>query len=385
MGAWWEPLAGALIIVLVLADVFLTVLYARMGAGLLASRLAAVIWSGCRRLATNSRRPGAFLSFCGPAILLCVLALWAAGLTLGTALVIHPALGHAVRSENGPTPTDFVSALYVGANSVSIVGSGGMQPHTTPFRLFFILDSLLGTSVITLALSYLMQIYTALQRRNALGLRLHLASGGTGDAADLLARLGPQGRFEGGYTNISQLATDVAAIKEAHHFYPVLFYFRFEEPYYSVSFIATISLDLVSLLRSGLDDDRLGWLKSSGPVEELWRGAMLLVTSLERNFGSGGVAEPTAPEPQAAAWQRRFQAGLRRLKDAGIATTPDEPSGARQYQALRARWNQHIAGLAPRALYSADEIDPAGGHGAGTAPDAPELVAGETCSTGGRS
>jgi hypothetical protein len=375
MGRWLEQLVGATIIALVLADVFLTVLYARMGAGLLASRLTAVIWAGCRRLATNSRRPGAFLSFCGPAILLGVLALWAAGLTLGTALVIHPALGHAVRSESGPTPTDFVSALYVGANSVSIVGSGGMQPHTTPFRLFFILDSLVGTSVITLTLSYLMQIYAALQRRNSLGLRLHLASGGTGDAAELLARLGPQGRFEGGYTNISQLANDVTAIKEAHHFYPVLFYFRFEEPHYSVSFITTISLDLVSLLRSGLDDDRSGWLKSSGPVEELWRGALLLVTSLERNFGSGDVAEPTAPEPQAAAaCQRRFQAGLRRLKDAGIATAPDEPSGARQYQELRARWNQHIAVLAPRALYSREEIDPAGSHGAGTAPEAARLV-----------
>lgn len=118
-----------------LADVFLTVLYARMGAGLLASRVAAVIWSGCRRVARTRRRPGAFLSFCGLAILVCVLLLWAAGLTLGTALVVHPALGHAVRSESGPTPTDFMTALYVGANSVCIVGSGGMRPHTTPFRL----------------------------------------------------------------------------------------------------------------------------------------------------------------------------------------------------------------------------------------------------------
>src|SRR2546421_200007 len=84
----------------------------------------------------------------------------------------------------------FLSPLYVGANSVSIVGSGGVQPHTTALRLFFILDSLVGTTVISLTLTYLMQIYTALQRRNALGLRLRLTSGGTGDAAELLARLG---------------------------------------------------------------------------------------------------------------------------------------------------------------------------------------------------
>jgi hypothetical protein len=370
MTGWLEPLAGAVLMALVLVDVFLTVLYARMGAGILGTQVAHLTWAVFRGAAKHLRRPGRILSFCGPVILVLLIAVWAVGLTLGAALVIHPALGQALRAESGPTSTDFMTAVYVGANSLSIVGSGGMQPHSSGLRLFFVMDSLIGTSVISLTLTYLMQIYTALQRRNALGLRLHLLSGGTGDAADLLVRLGTDGKFTSGYTNISQLADEVAGMKEAHHFYPVLFYFRFHEAHYSVSFIAMMSLDLVTLMRSALDDEQLGWLKSSGPVEELWGGAMLLVTSLEQTFVTGeGRSEP-APAPQAAAaWQRRFQEGLRKLKGAGIATTRDEARGARQYQSQRACWNPHIAALAPRALYTREEIDPAGTHGAGTAAE----------------
>jgi hypothetical protein len=42
--------------------------------------------------------------------------------------------------------------------------------------------------------------------------------------------------------------------KETHHFYPVLFYFRFREPYYSVSRFALVSPDTVTLIKSALDD-----------------------------------------------------------------------------------------------------------------------------------
>jgi hypothetical protein len=149
------------------------------------------------------------------------------GLTLGTALVIHPVLGTAVRANSGPTPTDFLTAMYVGGSSVSIVGGGNFSPQTGAFKLFFLFNSLLGLSVLSLTLTYLMQIYSALQRRNALGLRVYLFSAQREDAAELIARLGPQGQFQSGYSNLSELSGAVAEMEETHHFYPVLFYFRF--------------------------------------------------------------------------------------------------------------------------------------------------------------
>jgi hypothetical protein len=55
----------------------------------------------------------------------------------------------------------------------------------------------------------------------------------------------------------------MSQIKEAHHFYPVLFYFRFGEPYYSVSRSTLVTLDTVTLIKSALDDGRTAWLKES--------------------------------------------------------------------------------------------------------------------------
>jgi hypothetical protein len=47
---WVEPLAGVSLMTLVLADVFLTILYARAGTGIISDRLARLIWLTLRAL-----------------------------------------------------------------------------------------------------------------------------------------------------------------------------------------------------------------------------------------------------------------------------------------------------------------------------------------------
>jgi len=101
--------------------------------------------------------------------------------------------------------------------------------------------------VLSLTLTYLMQVYSALQQRNTLGLKINLMTAESGDAADLIAGLGPDGQFSAGYANLATLADDMTRVKESHHFYPVLFYFRFHEPEYSVSRMALAALDMVTL------------------------------------------------------------------------------------------------------------------------------------------
>src|SRR5947209_11437266 len=152
---------------------------------------------------------------------------------------------------DGSTPTDFFPAMYSAANCMSIVASIGFSTQTSTFRLIFMFNSLVGMSVISLTLTYLMQIYNALQQRNSLGLHLFLLSGMTGSSAEMLVRIAPQGRVDSGFSTLSDLASSVVQLKEMHHFYPVLVYFRFEEAYYSVSFVTGMVLDCASLIESG--------------------------------------------------------------------------------------------------------------------------------------
>jgi hypothetical protein len=147
-------------------------------------------------------------------------------------------------------------------------------------------------SVVSLTLTYLMQIYSALQKRNPLGLRIYLLSAQREDAAELVARLGPQEQFQSGYSNLSELAGAVAEMKEAHHCYPVLFYFRFPMTYYSASSITAVGLDTVSLILTALDEREYGWLQASAAVAQLWAASRLAVTALAATFVSGDATLP---------------------------------------------------------------------------------------------
>ena len=81
----------------------------------------------------------------------------------------------------------------LGGYGLSIVGGGDYAPHTTATRLLYLVNSLIGASVLSLVLSYLVQVYSALRERNTLALTVHLMTGGTGHAAEMLARLGTLG------------------------------------------------------------------------------------------------------------------------------------------------------------------------------------------------
>ena len=354
-----EQALGALVMGLVLADIFLTVLYARIGTGLIADRVAHLTWAIFRRTADRfGQRRDAVLSFCGPVILIVYVLLWALGLTLGAGLIIHPALGTAVRASTGETPADFMTALYAGGSSMAIVGASDFKPVTDAYRVLYLVNSLVGMSATSLVLTYVMQVYSALRQRNALGLKLHLLAGETSDAAELLARLGPQGQFSSGYSHLADAAASMAEMKEAHHFYPVLFYFRFRQPFYSVSAQAFIALDTVSLIRSGIADRQAAWLKETAAVDAIWRVAILLVVTLETTFLPGDLPAPAdVNNAESEAWRARFAEALRRLSAAGVETMP-HGAGVETYLTLKAQWQPHIARLAPAMAYDIDEFEP---------------------------
>jgi hypothetical protein len=352
-----EPLLGAGLILLVLTDVFLTVLYARADTGLISRKLANAVFAVFRSLSKREELTGGrLLSFAGPTILVLLVLVWFFGLALGAALIIHPQLGSAILATSGDTPRDFTTALYVGGNSVSIIGGSNYGPQTGMMRMYLLFNSIIGPSVISLTLTYLLQVYNALQRRNALGLHFHLLSRETDDAAELLAGLGPGGEFREGHSTISELATRMSEIKEAHHFYPVLFYFRFRQPFYSVSSSAFTALDLVSLLKSGLSDEKYHWLKESAAVAQLWSASLLTLRLLEKAFVQENFANRTSSE---LAWRERYAKAVQRLQAAGISTGKDERAGAERYVASRREWDADVQTLSRTMRLNLRSVDPA--------------------------
>jgi hypothetical protein len=353
---WVEPLAGALLMALVLADVFLTVLYARAGTGIISDRLARLVWLTLRGLASD-RSGRHLLSFCGPAILVALLLTWSILLAVGGALIVHPQLGTTITNSKQNTPTDFVTAIYVAGSSLSIVGGSDFAPQSAGAKLLFLLNSVIGTSVISLTITYLMQVYGALRNRNSLCLKIHTLSGETGDAADLLAHLFAKNQLSAGYNSLSGLAAEFTEAKEAHHFYPILFYFRFPEPYYSVSRSWLVALDAFSLIQSALPEEA-DWLKQSGAVTQLSAAALLLLSTLNEVFLHGKTsAEPDDVDRQI--WRIRFENARQRLLEADISVTDDPQRSLGLYTEQRKRWDHLIRLLGNSMAYQPSEIDTA--------------------------
>jgi len=348
-----EQLAGAALMLLFLADIFLTILYARAGTGLLAPWWDRAVWMLIQAISrTFGRRRGAVLSFTGPIIVVSLIVFWSLGLTVGAALIIQPELGTAIRPSSGATPTDFVTALLVAGNSLSIVGGGDYSPHTSGTRLLYLFNSLVGASVLSLVLSYLLQVYSALRERNALAFAIDLMTDGTGDAAEMLARLMPGGEAGDAVSELGNLVRSLAATKEAHHFYPLLFYFRFNEPRYAVSRFCFVLLDLTTLIDSALDRRRYGALRDSAPVASLHRGALLLLQTLDENLPTSQARQCDGAE----AWRARqsYAAASKVLGRQGIAIAPD---GIDAYVDARRTWEPLVRGVAPTLGYTLDTIE----------------------------
>ena len=368
----FEQGAGALLILFVLVDVFLTVLYARAGTGILSARLARTLWRLFKPFARlfGSHR-GKVLSFCAPMVLVSLVGTWALLLALGTGLVIHPALGTGVRYSHGPGSRDFATAIYAGATSLSFVSEGDFFPATLRYRLFYLFDSLVGISVMSLTLTYLMQVYSALRERNTFAIKLFMMSGGTADPAELLAGIGAQGRFDSTYSVLAEIAAEATKVKEAHHFYPVLALFRFHDSFYAMSAPIVLGLDMVSLIKAALDDETYAWLKESTAVTLLWHALIRETALLDGAYNYGGDASHGEPPDAAtlARWRHRYLAASGRLRNAGIATRPDVERGIQIYSALRSVWEHRIKLLAPAMEYTLSEIDPGGWH-----PDTTEAL-----------
>jgi hypothetical protein len=276
---------------------------------------------------------------------------------VGNALLIQPMLGRSIQSSSGKTPTDFVSALYAGGSSISIVGSSDFTPRTSGSRLLYLFNSIAGLSVTSLTLTYLMQIYSQLQQRNAFALKVYLATRRTGDAVELAAGIAPEGSWSAGASFFWELGAEIALTREAHHFYPVLFYMRFPEHYYSISFITLVLLDSVTLIRSALSDD-CNQLKHSGALDELLEGSLLLLTALEQNFLDVGPVDREEPDSaEITRWTDRFIRAKDRLRAARIPTANDEQQAVTSYISMRTQWNGHIHRLVPSMMYCIEDID----------------------------
>lgn len=354
-----SQIVGALIVLAALGDIFLTV-FQGGSASIVSGHMNRIVWLAFRWMSglkgIDRQR---FLSYAGPTLVALTVILWVMLLVIGFAMIYWPAVGASIQADEGPTPTGFRTALYFSSMSLSTLGTGDIIAMSHSMRLLMSVQALLGFSVLTSSLTYMLSIYNALISHNSLGLALHHASGDEGTSIELVARFGAGGDFSAGQQEIGSLGRDLISVIESHHVYVVLRYFRLAQNAFALPRIAFLTLDAASLIHSAIDQDHYRTLVMSTSVGQFKGSGFQLLTELGESFlpeGASSSEEPT--EEDITRWRKHFKRSLERFHQEGISVTSDVAASEDRYIEMRLDWQPQVDAFVNYLAYSPHEIDP---------------------------
>ena len=330
-----EGLAGAALVALVLSDVFRTVVLPRparrglrLGPPLRSGALR--VWKAViRRLSPEAR--AIMLGTLGPLLIVTELVVWVALLILGYGLLLH-ALGDGVR----PVP-GFMDALYAAGGSFLTLGMASPQEAVSvPVRLVVLIAAGSGLTVVTLVVTFLLSVQEALQRREALVLRLRAR---TGPKPSGLAVLDTHARLsEEHQATLREFFADweawCADVLLTHRAFPILAYFRSNDE--DCGWLAALGavLDAAALVKT---------MSHDGSAEHAVL-CHIMGTRLVQELAEQFRLQPDGPDDVG---RDRFVAVLRRLEQSGYDAGGDDAAWER-FQPLRSQYHPALQGLLDR-------------------------------------
>jgi hypothetical protein len=344
---------GALVVLVVLQDVFTTVLYPGSGRGLIRKPLARATWTAFRTAAraTHGRRRRSLLSYGGPAQIAVTIGAWLLLLLVGWALVYRPALGRSVVATSGPTDVSWATAIYYSGFTLTTLGTGDVVAASATYRLLTIVESGIGFITVSMVITYFLSVYSRLPTRNAFAQGLHLRTGGTGDAAVLVGSLVDQeGAAAAAF--FSTAADALRQIYQSHRSYPVLRHFHHREPEYALPQILLTVLDTATLARTVLDPVAHARVVNSPALADMADAAQAVLAELAPG------THRSADHCDSARWTAHAVAAAHRLKGAGGRPRCDLEAAARDYVITRTPWDTQLRALADALIDTWDE--PAG-------------------------
>lgn len=207
---------GATLILLMAADVFLTLLYPH-GTGPVCRLIMRALWLLSRRFAGQASAVAA------PAAMAAVIGAWALLSVMGWALVYLPHLPAGfVYADGVPRRGDLSEAVYISMVSLSTVGYGEIVPAGPLLRLVTAAQAVTGFGLLTATVSWILQTYPALSRRRALAHELNLFRQAT--SRQDMSSLDPAhatSLLEAFARSVATVSMDLLSFNETYYFHEV--------------------------------------------------------------------------------------------------------------------------------------------------------------------
>jgi ABC-type multidrug transport system fused ATPase/permease subunit len=217
--------AGALLVVAVFVDALMTTLALSVGSGPLTGPLLSGIWRALLRLRRAGRR-STWMAVTGPLMLILTVLIWVTLLWAGWTLVFAGSDAVIVSETRASASTTDV--VYFAGMVLFTLGTGDVVAASDGWRLVSVVTAFSGLFLVTLAITYLVSVISAVVARRSLAMQVH-ALGGT--PTEML-RLGwAGGRFTPIFEQqLTALCPGLNTAAEQHLAYPVLHYFHSADP-----------------------------------------------------------------------------------------------------------------------------------------------------------
>src|ERR1051325_3941275 len=197
MGQIAFTLAGVLLLLLVLVDVYLTILDDRPRVGPLGDTLNRGSWRGgltvARRLSRTRRHR--LLNLIRPTLAPALVVVYLALLTFGFGFIYHPRINTSFKlAEDFGKPT-YWDAVYFSGMTLTTAGYGDITPEARSMRLLAVTESAAGVALISLMVTYLLTVYGSLQRKRQVALSFYHQADEGANVAGFIAHHFVEDRF----------------------------------------------------------------------------------------------------------------------------------------------------------------------------------------------
>jgi len=353
-------IAGVAILFLVFYDVHATVLRATKQPGPFSTLLNRGSWwlatSLTRRL--NRRFRHRILSKVGPLLMPAVISVFIVMLLTGFALIYLPRLETGFKINDAPPSNQIFQAFYISGITFLTVGYGDIVPISPLTRTLAVFEAATGLAIISLSVTYLLSVYTALERKRVIALRFYHQARQGADVAGFITSHFARGRFHSLTEALREATRDLQELLESHLEHPVIHYFHPFEVYKGFPRALFVVLETVAILNAHLDEAE--YVEAGDHPDVLIAGDNAryvlaeLVTSLKLQ-----TAATESFESDAETLRRRrksFNRTLKHLKKTTIKTRADIEWAFLEYSEDRANWERQLYHFAEFLGYDWDEV-----------------------------
>ena len=331
---------GLLLLFFVAYDVYATILDASGRAGPLSGWLNRGVWTAMRSIASrfSRNRRHRLLNLIGPMLMPALIVLYLLLLITGFALIYMPRMPAQFTLDPPGESAHWIESLYFSGVTLTTLGYGDITPRTSFVRFFALVEGASGFALISLAVTYLITVYSALERKRAIALSFYHQADGGADVAGFVTHHFFAGRFYGFDAVLRNAARDINELQESHVEHPVIHYFHPVAVHKSMPRIFFLILETCAVINSCLDDEEYPEMCSHPEVRTLEASGHHVLEQLI--FALGLEHERAAEDPADVSrrLQKRYRQTLKQLADAGIKTRGDTVEGWEIYRERRERW-----------------------------------------------